>query len=231
MGLPFGVGVSRLALRQSRVHINAQDSVDPLAALARRCCTAEADRRKLRYGNRRRGSAPMSPALLRRVTHRRISPGQRHLAKQHWNQQRHTSKAVSGGNQRGSSPLCSTTQNPRYPCTRRHSAPGGADGEGSCDGVRRGVKSTWRATPVGCGARCLGSRETLRPKEQIAVWRLRSGPIQSIRLRLFAPSADACCSGGCGVGHEPASRALAWLPSRGACRRAHRDFMDSFGRE
>jgi hypothetical protein len=173
----------------------------------------------------------MSPALLRRVTHRRISPGQRHLAKQHWNQQRHTSKAVSGGKQRGSSPLCSTTQNPRYPCTRRHSAPGGADGEGSCDGVRRGVKSTWRATPVGCGARCLGSRETLRPKEQIAVWRLRSGPIQSIRLRLFAPSADACCSGGCGVGHEPASRALAWLPSRGAWRRAYRDFRDFFGRE
>ena len=36
-------------------------------------------------------------------------------------------------------------------------------------------------------------------------------------LVLFAPSADACCcSGGCGVGQEPASRALAWLPSRGA---------------
>jgi hypothetical protein len=61
--------------------------------------------------------------------------------------------------------------------------------------------------------------------------RFRSGPIQSIRLRLFAPSADACCSGGRGVGQEPASRALAWLPSRGAWRRAHRDFMDFFGGE
>jgi len=38
----------------------------------------------------------------------------------------------------------------------------------------------------------------------------------------FAPSADACCLAGCGVGLALAFRALAWLPSRGVWRPVHR---------
>ena len=40
--------------------------------------------------------------------------------------------------------------------------------------MRRGVKSTWRATPVGCGPRCSGYKRDIEvSKEQIALWRHR----------------------------------------------------------